>query len=494
MGLAITFCHLTVPACSKSACAGIPRTAPLHAGPNPESRRFPLLAGRYWALVSTRFVTRVGKFAFDAAGRGSTPMDLMRRNNAIFTFLACVFFPWVGTVLSFLVNGAGLWAVIRLSLKHFRLQFDRHMLIIAALFGIYFLSGLLLSIAHFGKDGSFETVLNRIPYLFFLPLLSRYSLSSPSQTRHALENGALVGAAIAAAFALVHVSHGFARAEAYSGNPGPFATGSLAILIILLNAAFANKGLRRRLFAIALILPLISLAASGMRTYWLVVPIVAAMALFSGHHPDRRTVLIASVLAVIHVTVMWFVAGDAIEQRVLLLLNDYRNSGLNPDATTSLGQHLSVWTCAIRAIGSSPILGLGSVEGHAFMADCTNSLLGTSLNYSHYHNVILTSGVFGGIVDIVATLAMACAPFVASFMPGNQGQRRSGVFFLRATALTWLIIGFVNLSYGHDIMDSIYIFMTVIGAHFCFAPQEAISQGSSGMDEQSPVTNVARRV
>lgn len=406
----------------------------------------------------------------------------MRRNNAIFTFLACVFFPWVGTVLSFLVNGAGIWAVARLLLKHFRLHFDRHMLIIAALFGAYFLSGLLLSIIHFEMDATFSTVLNRVPYLFFLPLLSRYSLSPPRQTRHALENGALVGAGIAAAFAIVHVSHGFARAEAYSGNPGPFATGSLAILIILLNAAMANSGRRRQLFAVALILPLISLAASGMRTYWLVVPVVATMALFHGRNPDRRMVMIAGALAVIHVLVIWIVAGGAIEQRILLLLDDYRNSGLNPDATTSLGQHLSVWMCAIQAIGSAPVFGLGSVEGHAFVAGCTTGLLGTSLHYSHFHNVILTSGVYGGIPDIVATLAMACAPFVASFMRGSQGERPSGIFMLRATALTWLVVGSVNLSYGHDIMDAIFVFMTVIGAHFCLAPHGTNEQPGAGAD------------
>lgn len=438
-------------------------------------------------MVSTRFVALLGSSIFGKADGGS-PIDAMRRNNAIFTFLACVFFPWVGTVLSFLLNGAGIWAVVRLSLKHFRLQFDRHMLIIAALFGGYFLSGLLLSILHFDKDQTFETVFNRIPYLFFIPLLSRYSLSPPLQTRHALESGALVGGAIAAAFALVHVSHGFARAEAYSGNPGPFATGSLAILIILLNAAVANAGRRRLLYAVALILPLISLAASGMRTYWLVVPIVAAMALFRGRNPDWRTVLAAGVLAAIHVSIMWIVAGGAIEQRVLLLLDDYRNSGFNPDATTSLGQHLSVWTCAIQAIGSAPVLGLGSVEGHAFVAGCTNSLLGTGLHYSHYHNVILTAGVYGGILDIVATLAMACAPFIASFMPGDQGERRSGVFFLRATALTWLVISFVNLAYGHDIMDSIFLFMTVVGAHFCFTPSGTGAQTGSGADGNLPVT------
>lgn len=419
------------------------------------------------------------------AGRGDTPAGIMRRNNAIFTFLACVFFPWVGTVLSFLISGAGIWAVARISLKHFRLQFDRRALIIATLFGVYFLSGLLQSIIHFDPEEIFETVLNRVPYLFFLPLLSRYSLSPPLQTRHTLENGALVGGAIAAGFALVHVSHGFARAEAYSGNPGPYAAGSLAILIIFLNAAVENTGRRHQLFAGALILPLISLAASGMRTYWLVVPIAAAMALFNGRNPDRRLVVAAAVLAIIHVSVMWVVAGGAIEQRVLLLLDDYRNSGFNPDATTSLGQHLSVWTCAIQAIGSAPIFGLGSTEGHAFMTSCTASLLGTSLNYSHYHNVILTSGVFGGIVDIVATLAMAFAPFIASFIPATGRERRSGIFVLRVTALTWLVIGFVNLSYGHDIMDAIYIFMTVIGVHFCFTSRDARADASSGTGGQS---------
>jgi hypothetical protein len=99
--------------------------------------------------------------------------------------------------------------------------------------------------------------------------------------------------------------------------------------------------------------------------------------------------------------------------------------------------------------------------------------------------VILTSGVFGGIVDIVATLAMAFAPFIASFIPATGRERRSGIFVLRVTALTWLVIGFVNLSYGHDIMDAIYIFMTVIGVHFCFTSRDARADASSGTGGQS---------
>lgn len=394
----------------------------------------------------------------------------MRRNNAAFTFLAGATFPWVGSWLAVMVGAAGTWAVARLAARHFGWVRDRATLYTALAFALFFASAVLTNVIHFDGGANIAMIVNRLPYLALLPVASRYALSPADATRRTLENGAVIGAAIAAVFALYQVASGYGRADALNANPMPFAATNAMILVILINGAMAGTGTRRIVMAAAAILPILSIAASGARTYWLVLPVIALLALFRGGIPGIRRIGLAVLAAGVLAAAAWLFAGDMLEARLIRLLDDVAAHGLEPDATTSLGQRIAMWTCGVDAFMSSPLFGLGRAAGREFLSACTAGLVGADLGFSHFHNALLSAGVFGGAVDIVATLAMATAPLVASVLAPRGAQRASGAMLLRAVALAWLVAGLFSTPHGNDVLDATFVFMTLIGLHLCAAP------------------------
>ncbi len=394
----------------------------------------------------------------------------MRRNNGAFTFLAGTTFPWIGSWLAVMVGAAGVWAVARLAARSFGWVRDRATLYTAMAFAAFFASAVLANIIHFDGGANLGMVVSRLPYLALLPIASRYALSSPDTTRRTLENGAIIGAVIAAAFALQQVTSGYGRADALNANPMPFAATNAMILVVLVNGAMAATGSRRIVMAVAAILPILSIAASGARTYWLVLPIIAVLALFRGGIPGMRRIGLAILAASALSAAAWLFAGDMLEARLIRLLDDFAAHGLEPDATTSLGQRIAMWTCGADAFMSSPLFGLGRAAGREFLSTCTAALVGADLGFSHFHNALLSAAVFGGAVDIVATLAMATAPLVASVLAPRGADRASGAMLLRAVALVWLVAGLFSTPHGNDVLDATFVFMTLIGLHLCGAP------------------------
>ena len=165
----------------------------------------------------------------------------LKRINYLFTFAFFALAAFAGSASMALFVGAGIWAILSLGLYRFDLVADRGARLIALVFAAYYMSGVVNTVVHWGDRESLHLLIQRLPFLGFLPVLSRLSLSKGSVTLEALENGALAGIALATPVAVVQLFQSNARPEAFSGNPSMYAL-AMTVLFVVACVAAGRRG------------------------------------------------------------------------------------------------------------------------------------------------------------------------------------------------------------------------------------------------------------
>lgn len=373
-----------------------------------------------------------------------------------------------GSIFTALVIGAIGFSLFRLLVGRLPLTGDRMARTMAAAGVLYFLSGALMVVLQPG-DGNLSLLWERAPFLGFVALFAQLRLSDRDTLRKGLEMGALIGAFGLAAWLAVELALfdgpiADFRAQGPSGNPGPLATTAAFLFAVNLFAVAQGADRPHRLAAAGALLAALAVGLSGMRTLLpalVLIPVVCLWAFPRARGTALRPVNLA--LAAAFVLVLAAVAGGLIAGRVADAFDYVADIGLQPSGTHSLGQRIAMWSCAWDAFQTSPLLGLGRSDALAFMTQCTGDMTGRGLVYGHYHNTILTSLAFGGVVELVATLALLLVPAYWAWRRRNEPQARHGCALIAAILIVFGLNGMANIMLDHDIHDALFIHATSVG-------------------------------
>lgn len=389
----------------------------------------------------------------------------LRRNNSLFAAIGGAASGWIGSLVSGMIYGAFIWALTRLLRKDFPLSRELPLLAASATFALFFFSSLLMNVVHFDGGANLFVLVQRAAFLALLPIASRLALSSRMEILEALEAGAFAGAFIAMAYGIWDLWSGLVRAHALSGNPGPFALAGVLVFTVNLNAALRRSDGGQRLHVFGAAFAAIAVFSSGMRTIWPILGLAALIVSRGQARLTRQQALAALLILGSAFALSWLAFGDMFQKRLLALIADYQAHGFSPAAETSLGQRMAMWTCAGEAIRAAPVFGLGDSAAQAFLKSCTQALVGTALPFSHFHNFALNAWVKGGVLDVVAVVAVLAAPVIASFGGANDEAGRSGKVILRTLSAAFIMAGSIGILFGHDIQDAIYMFFAIMGLH-----------------------------
>ena len=398
---------------------------------------------------------------------GTLRRPTLDENNRAFTAAVVGGGAIAGSTVSVLLSGALLAGLWRLWQGQIALPRDPRTRLIGAALASHFLAEALSTLVNFsGPTDLLEGVVANIPFLAFLIIFARLSLTPRVEILRWAEFGAVGGGIGAGIFALVQVvllDH--PRAEGLAGNPGPFALVSAVLVAFCVVAAIRNQGDMRRLAATGALFAAIAVLLSGMRSLWpmLVISPVLVLWLMGAVRPRliSAKVLSAGVLTALLVAAIGY---STVQQRVMSLATDIERVE-EGNLDNSLGQRIRVWDAAVSLIAERPLFGYGPAHARAVLKAEAHDAGRPDLAFSHTHNMFLNAMVRSGIVGLLAQIAIFLVPVLVVARARKDGIGMAGFAILACLSATYLLNGLVNVSLGHDILDAVYIYCTIVASY-----------------------------
>ena len=115
-----------------------------------------------------------------------------------------------------------------------------------------------------------------------------------------------------------------------------------------------------------------------------------------------------------------------------------------------------MWDAGLELAADSPVLG----HGPAIASDENPAQIG----YSHLHNFVLNAMVRTGIIGVAAILALFVVPLCVVARRGGDDVARFGLAMLLTVHAAFLISGLFGIMLGHDILDALFIYGTVVAS------------------------------
>ncbi len=388
-----------------------------------------------------------------------------------------------GSAVSFLVSGAGIVDLIELIRREYKLANARDVRAIAIAFAAFVAGEFVLAAIHFDNGRNLAFAATRLPFLFFLPIYSRLILSKRDTIMSALERGSAVGAAGAFVFSVIQLilgalqPHQFPlRAEGGAGNAGPFAVVTLIMFAFCVSGFLRLKGdIRARwgmaagmLFAASCVL------MSGMRTMWpglLVAPVIILW--LSAPPQNRRRIFwryfaAVSIIAVLGFSAIFVFAPDRLLSFQSDLLAVFQEGNFN----NSLGQRLIMWSYGTSLFLDSPVFGHGHAQMQADLPLYAQLHFGFTFGYSHLHNVVIDALARGGLVGLVLITAVLVVPVVRAARFSSDPIGQIGFALMTAILLIYVNSGLLNIMFGNDILDTLFVFMITVTSYLVFGEAE----------------------
>lgn len=402
--------------------------------------------------------------AWFLAYRQMPPLERMRLNNTASVFLMGVFPALAGSAMSVLLNLGIVWAAIFLVLGKlpFRLTVgDRLVGIALAVYAAVTLGTALLAPRHAGLF--FETYW-LFPFFFGWMLLPRLRVGARADLLTVFCAGCSFGAMAGFLVGLGEVLAGVIRPSAGSGNAAVFAMMALTTGAIgALNIVSENRNLRR-LAAGGLLCGILAVVLSQTRGVLVtVVPILALVILFAPsawrRFLDVRLLLGAAALLIAVVAI----APGSMVDRWRSLPADVQRA-IDGDYATNAGERLNLAQASIPAIMRAPLFGYGIQNRMLALQPYYESPEMRLAGYTHPHNFALTALLDGGLVLLIALIAMVCAPLVLAWRTRHLPEGRRRLFMMGILAGSYCTSGLTQIMFKHDILDSFYVFAVLVAA------------------------------
>ena len=398
-----------------------------------------------------------------------TPQNI-DRNNCWFAFLVAGGLGVFGSVLTAMIGSAFVIVLLLQLLGKMEFAVRGDIWKVAAFFLCFFLISSLLAIVHFDNGKNLHVIINRLPFLTFLPLVVALSYSRPNGIQNFLESGAVLGSVLAMVFAIFEITNGQGRAEGADGNAGPFAVSlCLAYAICLLGMVRSKNTRRSVIMLVGAISAIVCVLASGMRVTWpllLILPLIAVGSRGGIRLENRWPYFVGSVVVV--ATLAFVFLGDTIisrlwqfEQNVEQIINlgQYDNS---------LGERIIMWDFAWRNLADIVLIGMGKTQALAGLAEFSQNEYGFRISRTHFHNFLINAIMRGGILELIATIALLVGPLIVAWKYRYNPASRYGFVFMFAIVTIYFVSGTLNIAFGHDIQDSLYTYMMAVASFLVF--------------------------
>ena len=352
--------------------------------------------------------------------------------------------------------------------RNFKITDIRPQLLIFKLIVLWFLTEAAFGIAHFNGSRTALEIVENLPFLGYILLVSGLELSGKTDLRRLIHAASPITAFAALALAYYQVTHGASRAEGAAGNPGPFAVLCLVTYSFCLITALETKGWMRLVAIAGAGAAAASVIFSGTRGVWPCIlflpPVFAAL-----YWKDVRMSSAREIAAVALILVAGLaLTHKTIEKRLMRFDLEIERFQSGSKLNTSLKERTLIWQAGWSFLQEAPLAGHGLGINREIMRQRTSVAGGAAFGYSHFHNAILTQGVQSGAAGIIALLAMFFAPLALAWRGRFGEEGRHGLAVIMAVTLIYAASGATGIMFGHDLMDMGWISAIAYGSFMAF--------------------------
>jgi len=410
--------------------------------------------------------------------RHLTPQQI----NIYFSVLCFFFPPVLGSTVSFVFNGGGLWSVLLLAMKRRRFNIDRPMLAMTVAIYAYCAAYLLASIANNALKADAPHLAALITFLFFPISYSTWSITEKVALARVVVLASM--AACFGAFILAVVQYYWLgmRAEGGAGNAIPFATVTCLGVMMCLAGWLSGIERAKGLLIPAAVAGTIAILYSGTRIIWVAIPIAGIAVLLInrrrlGGANVGRMLLISAAIAL----VLAIAGFHIISERADFLLSDW-DALTKGDHATAVGLRVALWQIGLDAFRDAPIFGHGIAASQALMKQGFREQFGINIGFSHFHNGFLTALVQAGLlgaITLAAIFVVAARNAARVLRLSSDPVERFGATMIVVTVIVYLTAGMTGILLGHDILDSTFMVFLVSGTYLASGRQQTLPEERS---------------
>ena len=395
--------------------------------------------------------------------------------NIYFSILCFFFPPVLGSVVSFVFNGGGLWSILLIASGKRRFNADRPMIWLTVAIYAYCAANLMASIVNnsFVRDASHLFPL--VTFLLFPISYSTWSITQKTTLARIIVLSSMAACFVALLMAVIQQYWLGVRAEGGAGNPIVFATVvCLAVTVCVAGALSGIERARNPLFYAALA-GTIAIIYSGSRIVWLALLIagIAVLLINRQRLRGRNAVRVLLLLAAVGIVIAAF-GFQAISGRFDFLRSDWSALGTHGNYDTSLGIRIALWEIGLKAFQDMPVFGHGGGASQLLIKQGFHDQFALDTGYNHFHNGFLTALVQAGILGAVTLAAIfVVAAGMAARVLRSSGDpvERFGATMIVVVVITYLTAGMTGILVGHDILDSVLMVFLVCGTYLASGRQ-----------------------
>ncbi len=397
-----------------------------------------------------------------AAVLARLPQNGIDRNNYISAFLMGALPAVGGSVISVLLYTFFVWAIISLCLGRFSFRMTRSDRVLAWTFTIFVV--VIIFTALIGEEPS-RAPLSSVWLLAFLSpwaIIPRLRASPSVDYLQPYITGAATGAIAACVVGLLQLSLLDLRPEAAAGNPAVF--GMMSLMLMGLGGLKIGSSSR-----IAMLFGAVAIGA-GFGAVFLsltrgalvvCIPVVMLLVAFAPQSVRSIARHPATLLALVAAAVTLYLVRDMVDLRWQQTTLEI-NLVLQDKYTSSVGERLRLWYAAQEAISQSPIWGYG-IQNR--MAALTPTLImdgNLVRGFTHAHNGFLTFALDGGVLALSAVIAVLLVPVYIAWNAPRDASYRLRLFAALIVTSSYALCGMTQIMFKHDIMDSFFVFFSML--------------------------------
>lgn len=397
-----------------------------------------------------------------AAVLARLPQNGIDRNNYISAFLMGALPAVGGSVISVLLYTFFVWAIISLCLGRFSFRMTRSDRVLAWTFTIFVV--VIIFTALIGEEPS-RAPLSSVWLLAFLSpwaIIPRLRASPSVDYLQPYITGAATGAIAACVVGLLQLSLLDLRPEAAAGNPAVF--GMMSLMLMGLGGLKIGSSSR-----IAMLFGAVAIGA-GFGAVFLsltrgalvvCIPVVMLLVAFAPQSVRSIARHPATLLALVAAAVTLYLVRDMVDLRWQQTTLEI-NLVLQDKYTSSVGERLRLWYAAQEAISQSPIWGYG-IQNR--MAALTPTLImdgNLVRGFTHAHNGFLTFALDGGVLALSAVIAVMLVPVYIAWNAPRDASYRLRLFAALIVTSSYALCGMTQIMFKHDIMDSFFVFFSML--------------------------------
>lgn len=388
----------------------------------------------------------------------------------IYFSIFCFFFPPVlGSVVSFVFNGGGLWSVPLIASRKRYFNVDRPMIALTVAIYAYCAANLMASIVNNSLARDAPHLIPLVTFLFFPFSYSTWSITPKATLVRIIVLSSMAACFVALLLAIFQQYWLGMRAEGGAGNAIVFA--QVLCLAVMMCVAGALSGVERHRIALicAALGGAVAIVYSGTRIVWLALLVSGIAVLLINQQRLRGWTLVRLLLllAVVGIVIAAF-GFQTIAERLDFLRSDWDAFGARGDYDTSMGIRIALWEIGLKAFREMPVFGHGVGATQLLIKQGFQDQFALPLGFSHFHNGFLTALVQAGILGAVTLAAIfVVAARNAALVLRNSIDpiERFGATMIVVLVITYLISAMTGILVGHDILDSVLMVFLVSGTY-----------------------------